>query len=408
MRILILSGVLNLIFLGIFFYFLVRQNPFPITYEYTPSSQKLEKPKNFSNNELLKNYARLSYGQLISKLGDTTKVEDGYLARDLAISMLGSKYHFDVKRALGVRTASTRCVKLDEKNTVTLFPNLEDADYKKIADFVKNERFPLTNKGLFLTLKKVGIEGNMAMAQMFCRSSEFLTCEMLFQNQKVAIKKKWLLSLILEGKWETLNAFHETQKTALNLGDEGRREFLRLYLLEGSKTAAQFILLTDWEFAISRLEDSVICKLLEALPANSQRGALFAKELLEKPRSDLVHEKARQKLHLVAAPLVTPTPQPVSTSALPKPQATPAVKKPLEAPKAPVAQIRPPRAATGQLRPVQRNLPPSSPSPRQHVIQNGETLPTIAHKYNVSVEQLMQINHLPSQNIRTGNILRLP
>ncbi|MEA3413468.1 MAG: N-acetylmuramoyl-L-alanine amidase, partial [Pseudomonadota bacterium] len=43
-----------------------------------------------------------------------------------------------------------------------------------------------------------------------------------------------------------------------------------------------------------------------------------------------------------------------------------------------------------------------------HVIQRGETLSTIAHRYRVDVGRLRKVNALSGDSIRTGQVLRIP
>lgn len=53
-------------------------------------------------------------------------------------------------------------------------------------------------------------------------------------------------------------------------------------------------------------------------------------------------------------------------------------------------------------------MAPKQLPPKQHVIQQGETISTIALKYNVSSALLRQVNRLTSDFIRPGQVLRIP
>ncbi|MDH5437159.1 MAG: N-acetylmuramoyl-L-alanine amidase, partial [Gammaproteobacteria bacterium] len=44
----------------------------------------------------------------------------------------------------------------------------------------------------------------------------------------------------------------------------------------------------------------------------------------------------------------------------------------------------------------------------KHVIENGDTLSEIAHKYHVSVDSLRVANNLKSSQLRVGKVLRIP
>ena len=43
-----------------------------------------------------------------------------------------------------------------------------------------------------------------------------------------------------------------------------------------------------------------------------------------------------------------------------------------------------------------------------HTIQRGETLSDIAARYNLSVSTLRQVNKLSNDNIRIGQVLKIP
>jgi len=67
-----------------------------------------------------------------------------------------------------------------------------------------------------------------------------------------------------------------------------------------------------------------------------------------------------------------------------------------------------PRPSIGELRPVFREQPPASPSPRTHVIKQGESLWLIANKYQISIEKLMEFNGLHSTVLQPGRTLKIP
>lgn len=56
-----------------------------------------------------------------------------------------------------------------------------------------------------------------------------------------------------------------------------------------------------------------------------------------------------------------------------------------------------------------RNAPPGTLyASRKHIITRGDTLSDIAQRYNVSVANLRHFNHLSGDNIRVGQVLRIP
>lgn len=56
----------------------------------------------------------------------------------------------------------------------------------------------------------------------------------------------------------------------------------------------------------------------------------------------------------------------------------------------------------------QRNPLPGSGAPQQHIVSRGETLSTIAQRYQVSMVKLKTNNKLQSNKLRVGDVLLIP
>ncbi|MFW5451862.1 MAG: N-acetylmuramoyl-L-alanine amidase [Methylophagaceae bacterium] len=56
----------------------------------------------------------------------------------------------------------------------------------------------------------------------------------------------------------------------------------------------------------------------------------------------------------------------------------------------------------------QRNPLPGTTVPQQHIVSNGDTLSTIAQRYQISLSNLKSSNDLTSNTLRIGDILRIP
>ncbi len=63
---------------------------------------------------------------------------------------------------------------------------------------------------------------------------------------------------------------------------------------------------------------------------------------------------------------------------------------------------------SGIRRYFQRNPLPGTNMPQQHVVSSGDTLSTIARRYQVSMNQLKQKNNLSDSNLKVGEILLIP
>ena len=74
----------------------------------------------------------------------------------------------------------------------------------------------------------------------------------------------------------------------------------------------------------------------------------------------------------------------------------------------------PVQAALPSLPTIEKRLTPPNPSPKnkenfQNVtVEKGDVLEKIARSYNVSVEEIMNLNHLSNTRLQIGQILRIP
>ncbi|MFZ0566133.1 MAG: LysM peptidoglycan-binding domain-containing protein, partial [Chlamydiales bacterium] len=139
------------------------------------------------------------------------------------------------------------------------------------------------------------------------------------------------------------------------------------------------LLVTDFQFATRKLDDSQVCQVLHLLSVKSNEALSFAKKMAASNRGDLVCREAKEWLADI-----------------------------LELSEEEVAGRFVPRPGIGELRPIFRDPPPASPPPQVHLIQPGESLWLIARKYSVSIDALIEFNHLPSTVIRPGQTLKIP
>lgn len=374
---LILSGVLNVIFLGIFFYFFIRENPFPIAFEYAPLNPPVEKL--ILPVEVIGELAPLSSQELQAKLNDDTHVRDGYRIKDFALAILGFRDHLDVRRALGKKNLSERRWKIGSKHELTLYPELEADDFVVIQAFLKEEKWPETSYGLYLQIKKQGTSADPALLQMFCQTPEFLAVEVLFGPTCLPIKKGTLLALLIETPWPLIDAFLQKQRAGCDLSEHARRQFLIQSLMAHSQTAAYLLLMTDFTFAVDQLENSQVIVLLDLISKKTTEAVRYLKEIINSLRPEEIRQQAVDRLKSLGVES-----------------------------KGEIAARPGPRPSIGELRPVFRDKPPASPPPGIHVIQAGESLWLIARKYQVSIEELKATNHLSSPTIQPGKTLKIP
>lgn len=370
-QILLLSVILNIAFLIIFFYFFIRENPVPVVFSYQPSFPTPEKL--YTNQEVIKTFEHLPVEKLFSLLEDDRLIEEGIKARDLSLALLVFRDHLDIDRAFGKKMSPHRILKLENGAALPLFSGFSDEEYKQVSSFVALEKWPFSFDRLFPVIKSQGESADPALLQMFFQSEECFAVERLFSQGPIALQKKVLLSLLREGSYETLHAFSESQKACSDTSQNKRLEFLMNYIKEGSKTAALLLLYTDLPYVTKYADDKMVLTILKLLPERSEKGFFFAATLLNSLRSDAVKRQAEEFLSHDKE----------------------------------LAHRFYNRPALGNLRPTFRDKPPAAPPPSQHVVQPGESLWSIARKYNISVEELVKINHLPTTSLQSGRILKL-
>lgn len=365
-RILLFSLLLNtLLFFALFFTAYLR--PFTGSCDFKTVKEEL-----FVFRTNLDEYAKLSKlnsVDLIKKLDDQTLLEQGYTIADLALSVLASR-NMDIERALNRRVSKRRLV-LQEGKSLTLYPGLTKIDLRKVKSFFNEEKWPLTTKGLFVMLKKRGVS-DAGLVDAFKKRIEFQLVQRLFSKVQPSLSDEIILQLITEGGFERLKGYTDGQKERLDLSENRRRAFLLEYIKCGSKTAAALLLRCDFRYSFLNLDDDSIIQLLKTLPKKKLSYA-FAKRMLRSARSDKVLQAANEFLGDKEV------------------------------------AIRPgPRPGIGELRPVFREKPIAAPAPSVHVIQRGETLFSIAEKYRIAPEMLMEHNGLRTRVLRPGSTLRIP
>jgi hypothetical protein len=210
---------------------------------------------------------------------------------------------------------------------------------------------------------------------------------MLFHRGEISIEKKELLKVICEGNWVLLSDFVEQQRVAQDLSSSTRQRFLLNYLEFGSQSAAYLLLKTDNDFAIRKLDDRYTILMLKLLRDKTPDAEKFALAQLKSPRSDVVLKLAKKRLYAYSG-----KPLPLTTS--------------------PISKL-----ITGKL-PLNKVLPlkkkASLPSPplgsqnRSYIVQDGDSLWKISRRFNIQIDSLKKANHLESDLLKPGTLLKIP
>ncbi len=294
MQALIISGTLNIGLLSTFVYLTLRDRLTPLYVELKPPSA----PSHAGLQQVALRYESLSFEELVEELASRQHVEAGYTKRDLALSILVAKRHFNLERALGGLPLQQRVVaftdpKTLEKRELTIFPALADYQYEAILTYARTERWPLTPCGLFSALVKNPSEPSLLEA--FSLTPEFYFIQTLFLKTGLTLGKNQIAALLKSGSWEIIEKMNRVLQTGGAFDVERRRELLIRLLAERSQLAAALLLQSDPVFILKRFDDPQMLAFLELL--GTKTPALFAKALLLSPRSDALWKKAAHILY---------------------------------------------------------------------------------------------------------------
>ncbi len=373
-QVLILSGTLNIILFSLIIYSFVRERP-PTPYcSLRPAAHEEQQSPlaiDLSNSEVLQIYSMLPYSQLMPKMENKQLVENGYSVRDLALGCLITYHHFDLSRALlGLeKPKQQRTLSFGKNREIIVFRDLTEEQYDAINRFLKTESWPFTGRGLFIRLQ----EGNqeLSLVDAFFCTPEFMTVEMLFNRADVRVSKVELLRVVLEGSWEMLAAFASQQHTLQDLSPPRRQMFLLQYIDTDSQAAAYLLLKTDGAFALQKLDDHRVIKVLSLLNVQTPDSEKYALSLVTSPRSDAVLKEATNRLYAYVG--VAPAPAPP-----PKP--------------APVIVSK-----------------PSKPRTKTVQVQPGDSLWKIAKKHKTTIKAIVKLNNIDeSITLRPGMSLIIP
>ena len=373
---LILSVTLNVALLGVFFYFLIRDNPLHFAYQPKESLHVRHPP---IPSGFLQRLPSVGFDHLIELLADERKMEYGFQVRELALGALALFHHFDVERGLGRGKLSKHIWEYEEARFF-MYPGLSRTDFETLRHFALKDQWPLTSQGLFERIRETGLENcDQGLIHFFCHTPEFVLFETLFARTHLPIQKRNVLNLALEGGWEKFAAFSEEQRIGIDFSSETRQQVLLGAIDEGSKTAAHLLLMTDAPFAIHKLDDVHLMRVLDLLGTKTAESLQFVQNIAASERIDAVRQKALARI----AEYTGTTSCEMASHFYEKP-------------------------GQKDLRPVFRGAPPEPLAPTVHVVQEGESLWLIARKYKVSIDVLMETNQIHSSVIRPGRTLKIP
>lgn len=389
---------------GLGYYFWVDRPPTPVC-EHKPVSTKKSHPHltvAIGAQDAIKALKKHPMIDLKEKLSDKRVVEMGYTVRDLSLGALAGFYQLDIEKALKKPIEEKWLQYGSEGETLAVYPGLSDEDFNHILSFMETEKWPFKTEGLFKLLKSEKWKGDASLEDAFFLTPEFLTFENIFSPAK--IDRKTLLDLVLSGDYGKLKGYHERHKALHEISDSERRLILLDYLNGASLISAQLLLKGDYEFTLKKLNDDQTIQILTLFKDKTADSEKFAKALLESPRSDRVRRVAVERLYEYAG---NPLPQEFD------------LKKAIEAKLPQVAKtnitpVKPTipsvKTSVGAIQKAPPKMAPKLPLKKEkiYIVQNNETLWSVAKKFKVDVNVIKKMNAIDTEKLKPGTALRIP
>jgi LysM repeat protein len=372
---LILSGGLNIGLLATFFYFVLKDKE-ELTVNDKPKVEMVEEK---SNSDYLNQFSLLSFRELLPYLSNIEKVDQGYGKKDLAIACLVKYHHFNLEKSLPGQILQKRKVLFlrgEKEEEITLFPGLNEEQYKAIEHFAYSERWPLTAEGMFTILKKLPKprqEEDKSLEWAFSLSSEVHNVRALFGKE---LTLEEILDLLTEMSWESISKFNADQAQLQDWSSERKRIFLLMALEQNSPLAAKLLVKLEAPYILKKMDDKQIVKLLSSIQEESVESKNLCLELLKSQRGDELLKVAGMKLYSWSKEMSSePYNHQVTLERF-------------------VGKL-PTKAPLGNL--------------HNYTVQFGDNLWKIARHHHVDVEALMRANHLKKDaTLQIGSELIIP
>jgi LysM repeat protein len=370
--------------------------------------------------------------ELIRALDDESIVANGYRVQELALALLRSRGYLveDPLRPLGAwpqpMSAFTWTGSDGTAQSLSLFSTLGVREVQAVKAFLLETAVPFTSEGIVRRMKEGKI--SEAMKSALLRTDEWI----LFSRVFATLGEEDLISACQElggAAFTDVVVWGRIHSDPQEVGP-----FLLALFAKYPTSILAELLASKWaDVIVLQAPDAVVLSLYSALPPQSDAGVRLAMRILHGQRKlpvwqasqaylaraasmptlsamnrDQVLEWLQQMAHSSKAVASAPPTPPLQVEAVPKKSEVVPTIAPKTAPPQPIEKLTASkpvststqvsaRAATRQLRPYQT-----------YVVKKGDTLWSVAKRFNVDVEKLKYLNRLKGSTLVPGKVLRIP
>ncbi|QXE27416.1 LysM peptidoglycan-binding domain-containing protein [Chlamydia buteonis] len=344
---LVLSAVLNIVFLLLFYSTIFRKDIYKLRLFSGPLVAKNCRVQKIPEDFL----ERLSEASLeeLYRLLDEDHLLYGRPLKLWALSVAIHTYDVDVEGALSHPLTFTQ---LRSKGKTWLLPNIDEKEYGLVRRYLSLERYPFTTRGLFIAISKNLEQGivDEDCLYHFCHTPEFLYLRTLLCGAEERVSSVASLArMVIRNGEEIFFSLCNENNRATAISPQQRQKVLFTYTSLGEPLAALLLLVYDEDWVLHKFTDEDLKTFVHLLPKESPYTQDFINRIVETPRSFIVEAKKAEEC-----------------------------------------------------------LTEEKTVYEDYVIKEGDSLWLIARRFGVTIEEIMRVNHLSHHRLLPGKHLKLP
>lgn len=362
-------------------------------------------------HDQIKAFFRMPECELVSNLSSENLCANGYLSREIALGVLEAKGYAvqEILKKMAYSVEKSTYLLKDEEVEiqVPLYSSIKGQDFYEIAAYMEKTAAPFTREELIRRLAKNPSDQTLKTA--LYRNDDWGVFRSIFLENTDDELLQWILHIPSEVFTKIM------QYVRLNPKKEAVFHFLlEVYKENPSQGLADLFVSCAPAYIVTQASDEQVISILGNMQKNSVAGVRLAMRLLCAQRKLSVWKASLA--YLAQDEALKPLSQMDRDQALSflqkKKASSPSATMPLEGEVekmrekkvVPVPHANPPKVASVSNTIVNRQLKPY----RKYIVKKGDTIWSIAKKWNVDVEKLKYLNGLKGTNLTIGTELRIP